>query len=235
MTNISCILLLSGLWLFKTSQADFSPPLQSWKITQPFCGEDQRQALPQMCPNAPSSSHQMPGVATWHWVLVPSTGQITNRRGCRGPQRGVLWQDCPFGIDGLSPRQKRKHSQDPLPNPSQHSWPRLPLLAPSPRTPLLICGHAGFVQAYLILSRKTASAGDLSGFPNVFSDELKAQRASFLHCCGADQASDLAHHLLNQLPAKTSSAKAGQEERSMKHWSAKSYLIWLAIQRWGCY
>lgn len=73
-------------------------------------------------------------------MLVPSTGQIKNRRGCRGFQLGVVWQDCPVEIDGLSPLQKREHSQGPLPNPSWCSGLRFPSLAPSPCPLLLICG-----------------------------------------------------------------------------------------------
>lgn len=46
-------------------------------------------------------------------------------------------------------------------------------------------GCAGFMQAYLILGGKTTDAGDLSRLPNLFSDELTAQHASFLyHCVG---------------------------------------------------
>jgi len=81
------------------------------------------------------------------------------------------------------------------------------------------------MQAYLILGGKTTNAGDLSRLPNLFSDELTAQHASFLSRCGP------AHCLTKQLLEKVCSGK----ERTMKHYSAKSYLIWPAIQRRGCY
>lgn len=168
-------------------------------------------------------------------MLVPSTGQIKNRRGCRGPQHGVLWQDCPVEIDGLSPLQKREHSQGPLPNPSQHSGPRFPSLAPSPCTLLLICGICWLCAGAFNPQQENRWCSETTGFPNHFSETLKALLASSLYCCGADQISGLVHHLLNQLLAKTSSAKAGSKEQPMKHRSDKSYLIWPAIQCWGCY
>lgn len=102
-----------------------------------FCREGKRQPLSQISLLSFSSNARG---SDCHWILVPSTGQIKNRRGCRGPQHGVLWQDCLVEIDRLSPLQKREHSQGPLPNPSRCSRPRLPSLAPSPHTLLFICG-----------------------------------------------------------------------------------------------
>lgn len=86
------------------------------------------------------------------------------QRGCRGRQRAVLWQVRPVEIDGLSPLQKREHSQGPLLNPSRCSGQRWPWLAPSPRTPLLICRIRPLCAAAFHPQRENRR--HLASFPN---------------------------------------------------------------------